>query len=285
MTQNRLTVGKVEVVAVSDGSIAFATDDFFPDVPREAWTPYRNLLGDGHELLLNIGSFVLLSEGKTVLVDAGLGDSPPGSWEGTSGGLIADLERNGIGVGDVDMVVLTHLHADHVGWSITHSGGEAKPTFPNARYCVLRADWVLFDRRDRMSPLDYIREQVRPLADMGLMELMDGETALDGGGQLASYSRTHSRPYIRGHLVRQAERHRPGRRHPPSRAGHGTRLAAPARPQPAPFGGDARRAGRAAGERRRGGTRRPLPQPRLRPRYAPARKTSLAAALATFRSD
>ena len=180
MTQNRLTVGKVEVVAVSDGSIAFATDDFFPDVPREAWTPYRGLLGNGHELLLNLGSFVLLSEGKTVLVDAGLGESPPGSWEGTAGGLIVDLERNGIGVGDVDMVVLTHLHADHVGWSITRSGGEAEPTFPNARYWVPKADWALFDRRDRMSPLDYIREQVRPLADMGLMELMDGQTALTG---------------------------------------------------------------------------------------------------------
>ena len=180
MTRNRLTVGKVEVVAVSDGSIAFPTDDFFPDVPREAWIPYLDLLGNGHELLLNIGSFVLLSEGKTVLVDAGLGESPPGSWEGTSGGLIADLERNGIGAGDVDMVVLTHLHADHVGWSITRASGEAEPTFPNARYWVPRADWALFDRRDRMSPLDYIREQVRPLADMDLMELMDGETALTG---------------------------------------------------------------------------------------------------------
>ena len=180
MTRNRLTVGKVEVVSVSDGRIEFATNDFFPDVPREAWTPYRGLLGDGHELLLNLGSCVLLSEGKTVLVDAGLGEGQSGPWKGTGGGLIADLERNGIGVGDVDIVVFTHLHPDHVGWSMTRAGGEAAPTFPNARYWVPKADWALFERRDRMRRLDYFSEQVRPLADMGLMELTEGETALTG---------------------------------------------------------------------------------------------------------
>ena len=108
MTRNRLTVGKVEVVAVSDGGIEFAADDFFPDVPKEAWTPYRGLLGEGHELLLNLGSFVLLSEGKTVLIDAGLGEGQSGPWKGTGGGLIADLERNGIGVGRRGH---SHLHA------------------------------------------------------------------------------------------------------------------------------------------------------------------------------
>ena len=147
MTRNRLTVGKVEVVAVSDGGIEFAADDFFPDVPKEAWTPYRGLLGGGHELLLNLGSFVLLSEGKTVLIDAGLGEGQSGPWKGTGGGLIADLERNGIGVGDVDIVIFTHLHPDHVGWSMTRAGGEAAPTFPNARYWVPKADWALFERR------------------------------------------------------------------------------------------------------------------------------------------
>ncbi len=180
MTRNRLNIGNVEVIAVSDGSIEFGTSEFFPGVPDEAWAPYRGLLGDGHTLLFNLGSFVLVSEGKTILVDAGLGESPSGSWTGSSGDLIADLGRNGVRPEDVDMVVLTHLHPDHVGWNVTRSDGQAVPTFPGARYWVPKADWDLFSRRDRMRQFAHIREQVRPLAEMGLMELMDGETALTG---------------------------------------------------------------------------------------------------------
>jgi len=113
------------------------------------------LLGDGLDVLdddgmlvLSVGAVLVTTGGRRVLVDAGIGDrtiplTPPGSDRPASmhgGGLLDSLRAVGVDPGEVDAVLLTHLHADHVGW-IGNEGANLIPTFPNAEYWVHDAEW------------------------------------------------------------------------------------------------------------------------------------------------
>ncbi len=141
MAENRVTVGDVEITSLSDGSLAFDLCNFFPDIPEDSWQPYQNLLTPEHQVRFNLACFLFRSEGKTILVDTGLGPKPADSPETPWGELLENMEAHGVKPEEIDMVVMTHAHRDHVGW-ILHaidgqSGGQDRgqhrPSFPNAK--------------------------------------------------------------------------------------------------------------------------------------------------------
>lgn len=113
-------------------------EELFPAAPLEAWEPYRALYPElfaGDSWRLPVYCFLVRAGGQTVLIDTGAG--PPGAWRGwepeREGGLLPALTERGVSANDVDVVLLTHIHVDHVGWN-TDSGGEA--LFPRARYLL-----------------------------------------------------------------------------------------------------------------------------------------------------
>ncbi|MFI0592404.1 MBL fold metallo-hydrolase [Streptomyces griseus] len=79
-----------------------------------------------------------------VLVDTGIGNGKRRAnpaWHNLNSDYEARLRAAGFAPESVDVVVLTHLHADHVGWN-THAEGDAwVPTYPNARYLTSRTEW------------------------------------------------------------------------------------------------------------------------------------------------
>ena len=178
MSDHRLRIGDVEIVALSDRHIEFVPSEFFPTVSQSEWEPYRDDLTPSGDLLLNVGSFLLRSDGRTVLVDTGLGESASGFPNSVFGLLLKDLVAQGISPDDIDMVVITHLHRDHVGWNFVREDDAFRPTFRNARYWIPKDDWDTFVPRARTRALAYIREQVVPLRDIGMLELMEGEQVL-----------------------------------------------------------------------------------------------------------
>ena len=84
------------------------------------------------------------------------------------------MRAQGVEPDSVDRVVFTHLHVDHVGWSVT----DGAATFPNARYLLPEADWDYFRAESRSSDNPHIAAQVEPLEALGVMELVSGEYAL-----------------------------------------------------------------------------------------------------------
>ena len=191
------TVGNVEIVALSDGHIRFAPSDFFPTISEEAWKPYRDDLTPQGDMIMNLGCFLLRSEGKTLLIDTGLGVDAGNLEAPVSGALLNDMQAKGIKRDEVDVVAITHLHIDHVGWNFLYGSedeatqqsgtspagsevvpsGEARPTFANARYWVNNADWRVFTR-GALRKRAYMSAQVMPLQTQGLLELFEGEQAL-----------------------------------------------------------------------------------------------------------
>ena len=129
MTASKITIGNVEIASLSDGLLEFDICNFFPDIPAADWEPFHDHLTPERKVSFNLACFVVRSEGKTIAIDTGLGakDTPETPW----GELLDDLERNGLSPNDIDAVVMTHLHRDHVGWNtVRDDGGNAGAHLP-----------------------------------------------------------------------------------------------------------------------------------------------------------
>ncbi len=179
MVADRITIGNVEVLAVIDMVPPPRNpEDFFTDVPLDAWGPYEADHLESGQLQLYYGCFTLRSQGQVVMVDTGMGPGPHPTRGNRRGDMLNQLKRLGVNPDDVTTVVHTHLHADHVGWNVTLEGGKPRATFPRARYLVPRADWEHFTNPSVLKTTLYIAECVVPLEGLGCMELIEGEHAI-----------------------------------------------------------------------------------------------------------
>lgn len=157
-----------EVAALCDAEGTFAT-------LRQAFG-----VADDAAWRLPFYSYLVRHAGHVVVVDTGVG-SPAGDdpfLPARQGRLPAELERAGVDRAEVGLVVLTHLHPDHVGWNMS----DGAPFFPNARYVAHRADfdWITRVRPDR----PYVRDQVAALEASGALDLVDEPTELLPGLEL-----------------------------------------------------------------------------------------------------
>lgn len=179
MASHLVRVGDVEIMMLSDGMLEFDLCNFFPTIPEDHWRAHDAHLTPEHTVRFNLGSYLIRADGRTILVDTGLGPRPKDTPDVPWGTLLRDFQDKGVSPGDVDMVVLTHLHRDHVGWNLTDAGGRWVPTFPNARYWVSTRDWQACHQPD-LQPTRFPNAPtcVWPLAALGLVEFMDGEHSL-----------------------------------------------------------------------------------------------------------
>lgn len=182
MANNVIRVGNVEIMSLSDGMLEFDLCNFFPNIGQDSWQPYESHLTDEHKVRFNLGSYLIRSDGKTILVDTGLGPRPAETPEVPWGELMRDFQANGVRPEEIDLVVMTHLHRDHVGWNLLLQDGKYVPTFPNARYWVSTKDWDACHRPD-LQPERFPNAPscVWPLAELGLVEFMDGECSITSG--------------------------------------------------------------------------------------------------------
>ncbi len=159
----RQRVGAVEVVSLLDTNFSFPAKQCYPGADVG---PYAEFLVDGN-VYMEDQCFLLVSGDQRILVDTGMGPE-------VNGTLLEELAAAGVATEDIDTVVFTHLHTDHVGWNIDHESGAA--TFANARYWTPRADWDHFAAEAGAS---FVRD-LQPLEVSGQLELFDGEHAFDG---------------------------------------------------------------------------------------------------------
>ena len=178
MANHIVRVGTVEIMALSDGMLEFDLCNFFPTIPEDDWNPYEAHLIE-HKVRFNLGSYLIRADGRTILIDTGLGPKPVDAPDVPWGRLLHDFKANGVRPEDVDMVVMTHLHRDHIGWNLLARDGQYVPTFPKARYWVSAKDWDACHQPD-LQPVRFPNAPtcVWPLAALGLVEMMDGEQSL-----------------------------------------------------------------------------------------------------------
>jgi glyoxylase-like metal-dependent hydrolase (beta-lactamase superfamily II) len=163
-------VGGVEVIALCDAVVLSggSSQDKFPGASSATWNEardrYAEVFGERGAWRLHVHCFVLRSRGRTVLVDSGIGpDSAPAfAWTATRGRLPEELEAAGISPEEVDHVLVTHVHDDHLGWNVTE--GAAIPLFANARYVVHEADWSMMANATDEEDREIFAAVLQPLA-------------------------------------------------------------------------------------------------------------------------
>lgn len=141
---------------------------------------------DGH-LRLSVHTFALEIAGLRVLVDTGIGNGKTRAnpaWNDLDTAYLERLAAAGFASESIDHVILTHLHADHVGWNTRPGpGGSWLPTFPNARYVTSAAEdahWSQVQDMEESRRL-MLDDSVEPVRAHGLLDLVDVE---EGGTRL-----------------------------------------------------------------------------------------------------
>jgi glyoxylase-like metal-dependent hydrolase (beta-lactamase superfamily II) len=159
-----LCVGDIRIYPLVDiPRLEFRADDLFPDSTPEALARLASdLPADAYQpatfgLVLQFRGFLLESAKTRVLVDSGVGchksrPRRPAWHQRGDRRFIDELQRVGISPAEVDVVVATHLHADHLGWHTQWLDGTWTPTFPRAQYVFARAELDYWWARYRDDP-------------------------------------------------------------------------------------------------------------------------------------
>lgn len=191
VTELSWSVGALTVTRVEESIVPLTAKVLLPDATPDhieanrPWIdPYFEGVEDGHPVMrLSIHSFVIEAGETTIVVDTCVGPDLERGLPGDAGfidRLDAKLRADGGGgLADVDVVVCTHVHFDHVGWNTQTVDGVTVPTFPNARYLVTRAELDEVEADDHMGVLD---PSIKPLREAGVLDAVDLDGSESTGG-------------------------------------------------------------------------------------------------------
>lgn len=144
-------VGKFDCVIVNDGTYSYPQPGtlFFEDVPHDrlaAALAEHNIDLDTWDVYVSPYPSLIIDTGEhRVLVDTGMGPMVP-----TTGNLKQNLKAAGFSPDDIDIVILSHAHPDHIGGNLDEAG---LPAFPNARWVMGRREWAFWRGDPDLSAL------------------------------------------------------------------------------------------------------------------------------------
>ena len=193
----RVDIGSATVQRIEESYLAaYDARTFFPDWDDAAAARHAAWLAPHHYdpasgcLKLSIHSWLVTLGGRRILIDTCVGNHKPRParprWNRMETPWLQRLAAAGVRPDEIDMVMCTHLHADHVGWNTRLENGRWVPTFANATYVFSRADYEHCARLDAGSaagPVNHgsFRDSVLPVVEAGLARMVTGTVTLDDG--------------------------------------------------------------------------------------------------------
>jgi glyoxylase-like metal-dependent hydrolase (beta-lactamase superfamily II) len=180
-----VTFGDFELVPLWDGAFRLDGGAMFGVVPKPLWEK-RAAADEKNRIRLGLRPLLVKGE-HTMLIDAGIG----GKMDAKSVEIYAiDRSRHidhsladaGVSREDVDIVLASHLHFDHVGGlTVRTDAGALVPAFPLARYVVRSAEWDDATHPHERNRASYLAENFTPLADAGVLDLVADDAEIMPG--------------------------------------------------------------------------------------------------------
>ena len=184
------SVGDATITRVEETNLpSYPLRDIFPDftdahmAEHKAWLAPHHYEAETGKIRLSVHSWLLEVGGKKILIDSCCGNNKakPGRpfWHMLNLPYLERLAAAGARPEEIDMVMCTHLHHDHVGWNTQQKDGKWVPTFPNARYVFSKPDVDYFskvdaDPKEGPAELGTFRECVVPILEYGKADLVSG---------------------------------------------------------------------------------------------------------------
>jgi glyoxylase-like metal-dependent hydrolase (beta-lactamase superfamily II) len=188
------TVGAAKITRIEETyGFFFEAKQFFADWRDEIVAEHMSWMVPDHYdpksgyLKLSIHSWLLEVGGKKILIDTCVGNHKSRKqrpfWDQLNTPYVERLAAAGAKPEEIDMVMCTHLHVDHVGWNTKLEDGRWVPTFPNAKYVWSKTDFDHFSNLDRDPEKPAIggamRDSVYPIVEAGLAQMVDGTETIE----------------------------------------------------------------------------------------------------------
>src|ERR1700761_7533321 len=163
--------------------------EFLPSLSRELLDENRSwmepaALDPAGMAVLCFQSYIVKTPHHTILVDSCIGNDKsfphrPTWHKKTDDNWMQALETAGLGVDDIDFVMCTHLHVDHIGWNTRLENGRWGPTFPKARYLFSKTELDFWLAGNARAELPQIVDSVIPIVEAKRCDLITSDHAVD----------------------------------------------------------------------------------------------------------
>ena len=191
------TIGPASVTRIEEqlGFGSFPPEQYFSGFERQVldrnldWLVPNHYVPAEHALITSVHSWLIRTPRHTILLDCCAGNHKDRPWwprfHQLETPFLERLRAAGARPEDIDIVLCTHLHADHIGWNTVLRDGRWVPTFPNAKYLFSRIENDFWDPRinvelaeDPPRKIAY-RDSVLPVVEAGQAQLVEGSHAID----------------------------------------------------------------------------------------------------------
>jgi glyoxylase-like metal-dependent hydrolase (beta-lactamase superfamily II) len=186
----KFSAGDLTIQRIIEQETTFLpAQDMLPGLTSEVlaenrgWMKKAGAIDDADTLILCFQSYLVRTPHHTILIDSCIGNHKPRptrpKWHmKTDGAYMRGLAAAGVSVGDIDFVMCTHLHVDHVGWNTRLENGRWVPTFPKARYIFARSEhdyWAAQNAKAEVPP--YI-DSVLPIVEASRAEIVTDDFSI-----------------------------------------------------------------------------------------------------------
>jgi glyoxylase-like metal-dependent hydrolase (beta-lactamase superfamily II) len=166
--------------------------EFFPTLTKDVLEEDRSWLQptfidpDTGRLVLCVQGFVIKTPHQKILVDSCVGNHKPRQARPFWNMMNSDrFEKNlgaiGLTVDDIDYVMCTHLHVDHVGWNTRLDNGRWVPTFPKAKYVMADRELAHWTQKEKDDPasVPWITDSVLPIVEAKRAQIVASDFVLN----------------------------------------------------------------------------------------------------------
>ncbi|ABD08924.1 Beta-lactamase-like [Rhodopseudomonas palustris HaA2] len=181
------TIGKVKITKIVEIESTGGTRFILPQATNEEiqklpWLAPDFANAEGR-LKMTVHALVVETPTRRIVVDTCIGNDKQGrsvpTWNGLDRPFLADMAAAGYPADNIDMVICTHLHVDHVGWNTRLVDGRWVPTFSNARYVFARDEYDYWKQHSTEGEHAAVfADSIQPVVDAGLVDLVASDAAI-----------------------------------------------------------------------------------------------------------